>query len=100
MLDRNDDLFVDGTTYDVPVNAGTDRNNQTDFQNFEVGDTVRLKLSNIDKSTFDFWRTLEFSYRSVGNPFSTPTKVLSNISNGALGYFGGYASRYRSIILK
>jgi hypothetical protein len=42
---------------------------------------------------------MEFSYASVGNPFSTPTKVMSNISNGALGYFGGYASQYRTLII-
>ena len=66
---------------------------------FDKGDTVVFKLSNIDRSTFEFWRTMEFSYSSVGNPFSSPTKVLGNISNGALGYFGGYASQYRSIII-
>jgi hypothetical protein len=56
-------------------------------------------LSNIDKATYDFWRTMEYSYYSIGNPFSTTTKVINNISNGALGYFGGYASQYRTIII-
>ena len=54
---------------------------------------------NITKSTFDFWNTFEFSYQSVGNPFSSPTKVLSNITNGALGYFGGYAAQFKTIII-
>jgi hypothetical protein len=56
-------------------------------------------LSNIDKTTFDFWRTMEYSYQSVGNPFSTPTKVMGNISGNALGYFGGYATQYRTLIV-
>jgi hypothetical protein len=60
---------------------------------------VQLKLSNIDKATYDFWRTIEYSYATVGDPFSTPTKVLTNIKGNALGYFGGYASQYRSIII-
>ncbi|HVF96017.1 MAG TPA: DUF4249 domain-containing protein [Flavisolibacter sp.] len=97
-----DDLFIDGTTYEIQVQAGVDRNidfNEDD-QFFNKGDTVTFKLSNIDKSTYDFWRTMEFSYQSVGNPFSTPVKVLGNISGNALGYFGGYASQYRTLIIK
>ena len=95
-----DDLFIDGTTYEVLVQPGIDRNldnQETDF--FHRGDTVNFKISNIDKAGFDFWRTWEYSYASVGNPFSTPTKVLGNISNDALGYFIGYGSQYRSIII-
>jgi hypothetical protein len=96
-----DDLFVDGTTYELPVDPGVDRNNPPDDDEkfFRRGDTLQFKLSNIDKVTFDFWRTMEFSYQSVGNPFSTPVKVLGNISGNALGYFGGYASQYRTLII-
>jgi len=42
---------------------------------------------------------MEYTYSSVGNPFSSPITVIGNISNGALGYFGGYATQYRSIII-
>ena len=96
-----DDQIVDNSTYEVPVERGVDRNADRgeNYSFFDRGDTVTLKLSNIDKATFDFWRTMEFNYASVGNPFSTPTKVLGNISNGALGYFGGYASQYRTLII-
>lgn len=97
-----DDLFVDGTTYELQVQAGVDRNRdlkEDDFF-FNKGDTVVFKLSNIDKATYQFWQTIEFSYQSVGNPFSTPVKVLGNISGDALGYFGGYASQYRTLIIK
>jgi hypothetical protein len=96
-----DDLFVDGTTYNIPVEPGFDRNidhNEDDLF-FHKGDSVTLKLSNIDRATYEFWRTMEFSYQSIGNPFSTPVKVLGNISNGALGYFGGYASQYHTLII-
>lgn len=96
-----DDQFIDGTTYELPVEPGIDRNREiTDRDRFFVkGDTVTLKLSNIDKATYDFWRTMEFAYASVGNPFATPIKVQSNISGNALGYFGGYASQYRTLII-
>jgi hypothetical protein len=96
-----DDIFIDGTTYEIQVEPGMDRNAQDlDEENFfKRGDTVTFKISGIDKGTFDFWRTMEYSYASVGNPFSTPSKVISNISGNALGYFGGYASQYRTVII-
>jgi Domain of unknown function (DUF4249) len=97
-----DDYVIDGTTYELPVEPGIDRNakeNDFDLRSFKKGDTVTLKLSNIDKVTYDFWRTMEYTYSSIGNPFASPVKVINNISNGALGYFGGYASQYRTIII-
>jgi hypothetical protein len=96
-----DDQVIDGSTYEVQVERGWDRNvpNSERTPYFMKGDTVTLKVSNIDKATFDFWRTMEYSYSSIGNPFSSPTKVLSNINGGALGYFGGYASQTRTVII-
>src|SRR5205085_5393323 len=96
-----DDQVIDGSEYEVQVERGINRNIDLpeDYSFFDKGDTVTLKVSNIDKATFDFWRTMEYSYLSVGNPFSSPTKVIGNISNGALGYFGGYAVQYASIII-
>jgi Domain of unknown function (DUF4249) len=73
--------------------------NVDDNSFFNKGDSVVIKLANIDKATYDFWRTMEFNYQSVGNPFSTPTVVLSNISSGALGYFGGYAAQYKGLLI-
>lgn len=96
-----DDQIIDGTTYEIEVERGVDRTQDLpdDFTLFEKGDTVTLKLSQIDKVTYDFWRTMEFSYANIGNPFGSPTKVLSNISSNALGYFGGYAPQFRTIII-
>jgi hypothetical protein len=96
-----DDLFIDGKSYEVPVDPGIDRNNRlTSEENaFRRGDTVVFKLSMINKTTYDFWRTMEYSYQAIGNPFAAPINVAGNISNGALGYFGGYASQYRTLII-
>ncbi len=97
-----DDQLVNGSTYTVDVYKGIDRNTDIDFEEygyFSKGDTVTVKFSNINKATFDFWRTVEFSYSSIGNPFSSPTKIIGNISNGALGYFGGYANQFKTIII-
>jgi len=96
-----DDQIIDGISYEIEVERGVDRTKDLpdDYTLFDKGDTVTLKLCQIDKATFDFWRTMEFTYGSIGNPFASPTKVLSNVSNGALGYFGGYAPQFRTIII-
>ncbi len=96
-----DDQVIDGKTYTADVERGVNRNDTLDRENysfFNRGDTITLKFANIDKPNYDFWRTMEYSYASIGNPFSSPTKVLGNI-NGALGYFGGYAAQYKTIIV-
>lgn len=97
-----DDQIVDGTTYSLQVDQGINRNDppdQKDYGFFHRGDTITMKFTNIDKGTFDFWRTLEFGYSNVGNPFSSPTKVLGNISNNALGAFCGYGVQYKTLIV-
>lgn len=96
-----DDQVIDGSSYEIQVERGIPRTGTTPeaYSYFNKGDTVTLKVCNINKATFDFWRTMEYTYASVGNPFSSPTKVVSNIVGGGLGYFGGYAAQYRTIII-
>ncbi len=96
-----DDQLIDGTTYDLRLDPGIDRNDPVGFDDnfFHHGDTVTLKLSNIDRSTYHFWLSMEFAYQSIGNPFASPNTVLGNINNGALGAFCGYASTYKTLII-
>ncbi|MBA4167626.1 MAG: DUF4249 family protein [Chitinophagaceae bacterium] len=97
-----DDQVIDGKSYNVQLDQGVDRSSDINFDNyafFHKGDTIMVKLCNIDKGVYDFWRTMEYSYSSIGNPFSSPTKVIGNITNNALGYFGGYAVQYSNIII-
>lgn len=97
-----DDQIVDGSAYDIEVEKGINRNEEIDFETysfFDRGDTVILKFTNIDKACFDFWRTMEYNYGSIGSPFANPTKVLSNINGGALGYFGGYSVQYDTLVI-
>jgi hypothetical protein len=97
-----DDQIIDGTTYDIQVFRGVNRNvpiNNETFGYFRRGEKVQVKLSNIDKATFDFWRTWEQNQANIGNPFGVPIRVLGNISNGAVGYFGGYGSQVMEITI-
>jgi hypothetical protein len=100
-----DDQVIDGITYTLQFDAGWDKNSlenpaSTDDYGFvRRGDTVTLKYCNIDKATYTFWSTWEFAWQSYGNPFSSPGKVLGNISNGAFGAFSGYAAQFKTIII-
>jgi hypothetical protein len=96
-----DDQFVDGKTYDLQVDPGQNKNSPPENRDlyFAKGDTVTLKFCNIDKATYDFWRTWEYSFAAIGNPFGTPAKVQGNISNGALGAFCGYSVQYKTLII-
>lgn len=97
-----DDQIIDGTTFDVQLSPGIDRNNppKSDSNFFKRGDTITMKFCDISKPTYTFWNTWEFAYQSIGNPFAQPNKVLGNISNGALGAFCGYAARYRTFVAR
>jgi len=97
-----DDQLTDGTTYNFQIEKGVDRNNSFNLEEypfFNKGDSIVVKYCNIDKATYDFWRTMEYGYANIGNPFAAPNKVLSNIQGGGLGYFGGYAAQYLSIVI-
>lgn len=97
-----DDQVTDGTTYTFQIPQGFNKNDtlkvsSDDYGFFHHGDSIIFKFCDIDKATFDFWRTWEFAYQSNGNPFSSPVKVIGNISNNALGAFCGYAAQFISI---
>ncbi len=97
-----DDNVIDGKVYSIDIPRGVDKNFPLERENygfFKKGDTVMIKYSNIDKATYDFWRTWEYTYQSVGNPFSSPGVVNGNVSNGALGAFCGYAASFKNIII-
>ncbi|RQO30728.1 DUF4249 domain-containing protein [Taibaiella sp. KBW10] len=97
----NDDI-VNGTTVDLDISNGIspmDTFNFETYRYFKRGDKVTVKWSAIDKATYTFWQTLEFSVGTTGNPFSTPIKVGSNISNGALGAWAGYSSSYKTLTI-
>jgi len=61
---------------------------------FRRGDSVLVKLSKLDKNTYDFFRLKREQLDSNGNPFSTPVNAKTNISGGALGIWGGFSPIY------
>ncbi len=64
-----------------------------------AGSTYRLELYSLDSKTYDFYRTLQDLLYT--NPFfgSTPANPNTNLSNGALGYFGASAVSTKTITI-
>ena len=55
------------------------------------GDPIIVELQNIDKASFDFYRTLREGAGGLGFLSTSPSNPISNLSNGALGYFSAYS---------
>jgi hypothetical protein len=78
--------------------ATGDSTNQGGGIFFSRGDTISIKLCNIDFHSYDFLRTYYAAANSFGNPFSAPTFVNGNI-NGGLGGFVGLAASYTTYVV-
>lgn len=59
------------------------------------GDTFTIWLESIDKGVYDYFRTAS----SSKGQNSSPANPVSNISNGALGYFNACAVRKKTIVI-
>lgn len=70
-----------------------------DTIDFDPGDTVRIELQNIDKNTYNFFRTLRAGAGGVGFLSASPSNPISNISNNGLGYFSAYSRNSGYIII-
>ena len=74
---------------------------QTDLQvkRAHIGDKIRVDLFSLDKSTYEYYRT--FTDLIHSNPIfgSTPMNPNTNLTNGALGFFGACAISTKTIII-
>jgi Domain of unknown function (DUF4249) len=87
-----DDAIFDGKKFEFPLQKAERRGGDFDPESFGLfmrGDSVFVKWCSIDKVHFDFWNTRDFSANS-GGPFSSYTRIATNIKGG-LGIWGGYA---------
>ncbi len=99
-----DDKFINAKSFDFAYNRGRLPNSEAEDDNndergyFKKGDTIVIKFSSIDMPHFRFWRSADSQASGNGNPFASPANIESNISNGALGIWGGYGATYDTLI--
>jgi len=76
-------------------------NEKTDLQvrRAVVGDTSMVELISLDQNTYEYYRMVRDLLRS--NPIfgSTPVNPNTNLTNGALGYFGACAISAKTIVI-
>ena len=87
-FDAWDDLLSNGKVNSRPLGINAQ-------ELFDGDDTVYVTMNSTDKAMYDFFSTLE---NASGNG-QTPGNPLSNISNGAIGYFGAITVRERYVIV-
>lgn len=95
-----EDLFFDGKSFEFQLyNPATTMSDVEpgEFGLYFVGDTMTIKWCNMDEPHFDFWNTVEYSNANQG-PFSSYTRIKSNITGG-LGIWGGYSVSYYTRIV-
>lgn len=64
------------------------------------GDTLRVQLSSIDRTTYDFYNTMnDIIGGGRGPASSSPANPNTNLSNGALGYFAAFSVDYKTLII-
>ncbi|MBS1772231.1 MAG: DUF4249 family protein [Bacteroidetes bacterium] len=96
-----DDQVINSIYFQTTIPCGEPRGAKYNRDSSGVaypGDTVTIKWCAIDRSVYNFWSTYEYSLGTIGNPFSTPINVKTNISNGALGVWAGYGSYYVTLV--
>ena len=81
--------FVDGYPLKQIVSLFFDQS-EDDKKELEKGDVITIDLYSIDKGTYLFFETLGDIENSLNNP-------TTNISGGALGYFGAYPMDRKTI---
>jgi hypothetical protein len=64
------------------------------------GDSVVIFLYTIDKPVFNYFEQLRQITQGFGGQTATPANPVSNLTNGALGYFSANALRSKSIVIK
>lgn len=85
----SDDLFS-GNNVELPWS----------YDVYQRSDTVVVELYSLDEQTYDYYKTLfPISGGAEMMSLTTPANPNTNISNGALGYFGAYTISRDTIII-
>lgn len=88
------DKYINGLSFDISAirgslfYAGREEDNNAERGFFKVGDTIAVKAMSIGRHEYEFYRSYEDNVASLGDIFSTPANVRSNISGG-LGIWAG-----------
>ncbi len=85
-----DDTYTEGLSFEYRFYA----------DNFILGDTVIIEMLTCERSVYDYL----YTYAEIAGDFfqdsGTPYNPTSNISNGALGFFGVFSMNGALLIIE
>lgn len=85
------DAFNNGNRIEQVIDSGMD---------IELGDKITIEMQCIDKATFEYFLTLGKQQGQGLNSGSSGVNPPTNITEGALGYFGAYTVEYKTTEIK
>lgn len=97
-----DDEFVNGKTfeffYENPMSFDDEELEDQYRGLYKQGDTVVVKLSKMDRGVYEFMIKKYTQIATTGNPFSSPTNIVSNLQGGCLGVWAGYSPWFDTLV--
>lgn len=99
----NNDKYINGLAFNFSEGrgqqffAGNPEDSNEEQGYFKVGDTIAVKFLSIGRTEYDFYSSYDTNVGSLGDIFSTPANVKSNITGG-LGVWAGRAAYLDTII--
>lgn len=94
---RNDTIQTSIYVSDDNLSNGIPTGTRLGNTPYQEGDVSIIELMEVDKETYKYWLSLN----QVSNPQSAaPGNPTSNLSNGALGYFGGYNMDIDTVVVE
>lgn len=94
-----DDVVLSEGIDEIPVNNCVSNLFEKRNSNFNVADTVMVRLCTMDEASFQYWSDYDTISSLSTNPFfPATTKIRSNI-RGGLGYWAGYGATYYTVAI-
>ncbi|HEY8916478.1 MAG TPA: DUF4249 domain-containing protein [Chitinophaga sp.] len=93
-----DGRLYDGTAVRYDLAREDDEEEKQGLPPVKAGDTVEVTLYHIDQPVYNYFLILQ--QNSGNGPPAAPGNPVSNISNGALGYFSAHTVAKRAILIK
>ena len=89
------DINFNGKLFKIAVYKGiTDFSHPLEDIYFNIKDTVNIRLSTMDKESYNCWMSLQNEMVNYGNPLAEPNNpIVTNITNG-IGVWTGFGSNY------
>ncbi|HEX9509520.1 MAG TPA: DUF4249 domain-containing protein [Puia sp.] len=98
-LTKGNSIFV----FDDRLSDGRyiSRTLRNDSSRLAIGDLLEVKKYDIDENIYNYWYQMDQSSGSGGfNTTASPANPVSNISNGAYGYFSAHTVQSKKVTVK